>query len=109
MKKQSNNLVGRKVLIDWPVRWQGATTENREHLKTQAAKNEHYYGQTGEIVAYNPTRDDAKNLTVVLDGTKEIVNLFEGAVTITSDPPQDETVAVLKEILEVVRRNDRSG
>jgi hypothetical protein len=109
MKKQNNNLVGRKVLVDWPCRWQGATPANREHLKSEAAAREVYYGQTGEIVAYNPTREDCKNLTVVLDGTKEIVNLYEGAVTITSDPPQDESIAVLKQILAAIEASDRSG
>lgn len=109
MKKQNNNLVGRKVLIDWPVRWRGAQPENREHLKTEAAKKEPYFGETGEIVAYNPTREDCKTLSIVLDSTKEIVSVYDGAVTIKSDPPEDESLSLLRQILAAIKANDRSG
>lgn len=109
MKKQTNNLVGRKVLIDWPVRWQGVVPEHRDRLKEEASKKEHYFGETGEIVAYNPTREDCKTLSIVLDSTKEIVSLYEGAVTIKSGPPEDEAVSILKDILAAIKVSDRSS
>jgi hypothetical protein len=47
-KSVNNNLVGRRVVIDWPCRWQGATPENQATLKEEARKKEHYFGEEGE-------------------------------------------------------------
>lgn len=112
-KAVSNNLVGRRVLIDWPVRWQGATPENQATLKAEARQKEHYFGEEGEIVAYNPSDESGKALTVVLDKSKEIVHLYDGAVTVKSVSPAEQDhkqiVSLLEQILEAIKLNNNHG
>lgn len=112
-KSVNNNLVGRKVIIDWPVRWRGAAAQHVETLKAEAKAKEHYFGETGEIIAYNPAEESAKTLAICLDSSKEIVHLFDGAVTITSDAPSTaehkEMMGVLSEILEAIKSTKQHG
>jgi hypothetical protein len=112
-KSVNNNLVGRKVMIDWPVRWRGADAAHVETLKAEARAKEHYWGETGEIVAYNPAEESAKCLAICLDSTKEIVHLFDGAVTITTVSPREEdhkeVCDLLRQILEAVKTNNNHG
>jgi hypothetical protein len=92
------------VLIDWPVRWRGCLPEYVEQFKADAAKNpsNHYFGETGEIVAVDPRADDSKTLAIVLDSTSEIVHLYDGAVTVTERPKSAdaEILALLQQIVD---------
>jgi hypothetical protein len=112
-KSVNNNLVGRKVMIDWPIRWKGADPKHSETLKAEAKAKEHYFGETGEIVAYNPAEESGKELTICLDNTKEIVHLFYGAVTITTVSPREEdhkeVCDLLRQILAAVQQNNQHG
>ncbi len=111
--KTQNRVVGRKVLIDWPCRWRDALPQYRAGLKEDAKKSEHYFGSTGEVVAYNPG-DDRGELAVLLeqsDKTKpedwgRLVYLFHGAVTFTSEPPNPngEVEELLRQILAAVSK-----
>jgi hypothetical protein len=112
-KSVNNNLVGRKVLIDWPCRWRGAEARHVETLKAEAKAKEHYFGETGEIVAYNPAEESAKCLAICLDSTKEIVHVYDGAVTITTVSPREQdhaqVVDLLQQILEATKANSPFG
>lgn len=112
-KSVNNNLVGRKVLIDWPVRWRSADPKNSEMLKAEAKAKEHYFGETGEIVAYNPGEPSGKELTILLDSSKEIVHLYDGSVTITSVAPREEdhkeVCDLLRQIVAAVKLNNSHG
>jgi hypothetical protein len=112
-KSVNNNLVGRKVLIDWPVRWRGADPTNSEMLKAEAKAKEQNFGETGEIVAYNPGEPSGKELTICLDSSKEIVHLYDGAVTITSVAPREEDhkeiTDLLRRLIGAVERNSTHG
>jgi hypothetical protein len=112
-KSVNNNLVGRKVMIDWPIRWRGADPKHSETLKAEAKAKENYFGETGEIVAYNPGEESAKTLAICLDSTKEIVHLYDGAVTITSVSPREEdhkeVCDLLRQVIAAVRHNNNHG
>jgi hypothetical protein len=101
MRKSNNLLVGSKVLIDWPIRWKATHGFNEQHsaqLRAEAEKTEHYFGKTGTIMAYNPAADDAKELKVLLDGSGELVDLYQGAVTVTQ--PAKLESEIMKEFTE---------
>jgi hypothetical protein len=123
--KKDNNLIGRKVLIDWPVRWREACPNHRDELKAKAKASESYFGHRGEIVAYDPNEERAKCLKILLEGAGQfetdeeiakarlyagvLINLYEGAVTITSDPinPESELLKAAQETnrtLDAIRR-----
>jgi len=105
---QNQNLVGRKVLIDWPIRWSADAgyvgADVQAEFKARASKNEHWFGQTAEIVAYNPNDDEGKVLTLVLDKSGEIVRVMAGAVTITGPAPAGnaDIVKLLQAILVAI-------
>jgi hypothetical protein len=102
--KSTSNLVGRTVLIDWPIRWKSAEPAWREKAKAEAAAKEYYFGLTGEIVAYNAGSEDARDLQIKLEDG-QIIRLYPGAVTITSDAPnpEAEVIALLKEIRDALK------
>lgn len=112
--KTQNRVVGRKVLIDWPVRWRDAVPQFRAGLKEEASKGEPYFGATGEVVAYNPGEDRGE-LAVLLeksDTTKaedvgRLVYLYHGAVTFTSEAPNPngEVEELLRQILATIKEN----
>ncbi len=111
--KTQNRVVGRKVVIDWPVRWRDALPDFRDGLK-EDAKKEPYFGATGEVVAYDPSEERGE-LAVLLeksDTTKaedvgRLVYLYHGAVTFTSEPPNPngEVEDLLRQILAAIKEN----
>lgn len=119
-QKQTSNLVGCKVLIDWPVRWKTMDHEKfRASAKKEAEAKESYFGFTGEIMATFPMDERGRTLTVMLTGgfqgtgleggeksaalTGTLVDLYQGAVTITELPKgNDEVVDLLKQILKAI-------
>lgn len=110
MKKQPNALLGRPVLIDWPIRWKSEMgwREGEEaalKAEAQANRNNLYFGRTGEIVGYNPGSDDGKDLLVKLD-SGELVSLYTGAVTVTGPAPDSnaDVVNLLREIRDLLKK-----
>jgi len=102
---KATNLIGRPVLIDWPVRWKGADDEAA--AKADAAKSESrnwFFGRTGEIVGTQAEDSQGRDLLVKLDDG-QIVALYSGAVTVTGDAPDSnkQVVQLLKEIREVLK------
>ena len=104
-KKPQNNLVGCRVLIDWPVRWKDCREEFKAEQKERAKREEHRFGECGEIVAYNPTAENAKTLAILLDDGR-IEDFYEGAVTVTErpKPPVDESAELLRQILDLLQK-----
>lgn len=110
-KTKTNLLVGAKVVIDWPVRWKGATEKYVQGLRADAEKNEAYFGETGTIVAYNHGAENGKELEILLDGAVreadkgEIANLYIGAVTVTELPKDSnaDVLAALERIESLLR------
>ena len=106
MSKKATNLVGRKVRIDYPIRWITCKPEYVEQMRTDTAKSEPLFGKTGEIVAHDPSAKDGNTLTVLLDDTKRLVYLFDGAVTVTSEAPnpESEIISLLTQILAALKK-----
>lgn len=109
-KVANNNLVGRRVVIDWPVRWRGASPEFQEKLKAEAAQKEHYFGEEGEVTCYDAAE---RELVIILDKSKEIVRVYEGAITVKTVSPAEqdhkEVVSLLTQILEAIKQTNNHG
>src|SRR6185295_14767416 len=91
--------------IDCPMRWKHTRPEFQAQMKAEAQSKEAYFGETGEIVAYDPTEENGNTLVIVLDGSKQVVQLYQGAVTITSDAVNQnkEVIDLLGQILTAVK------
>jgi hypothetical protein len=94
-----NRIVGRKVLIDWPMRWKSHDEKFRDQMRAEAERNEHRFGETGEVVAYNPDDEQARVLAVLCDKDGRLERFHEGAVTFTSQPKTDRVEELLELIL----------
>ncbi len=116
MKKQKQNLVvGAEVLIDYPIRWKTVDEQHRQRCYDEAKAKEFYFGWRGIVVAYNPGCEDGKEFKIKLhDGPHagQLVNLWQGALTIEAMPKEDETDALLLAILnklEEIKINTRKN
>lgn len=112
-KSAYNNLVGRKVVIDWPSRWMGAKPEFHEQLKADAKAQDHLFGEEGEIVGFNPDEPSGKVLVIAVKCTNQLVYRDAGAVTIKSVSPREEdhkeVVDLLRQILDAIKANNNHG
>jgi hypothetical protein len=91
MSKNANlsGLIGRPVLIDWPVRWKDATdpvAAYKEASTPGPSNRSYYFGRTGEVVGTDPGNERGDDLVIKLDDG-QVIQLYHGAVTITGPAP----------------------
>ena len=105
MSKNANlsGLIGRPVLIDWPVRWKDSADPVAAKLAAQApGERNYYFGRTGEVVGTDPGNERGDDLVIKLDDG-QVVQLYHGAVTVVGPAPDPH-----REIRITLKRIDQT-
>ncbi len=100
MKKQSTNLlVGAKIVIDYPNRWQGAkdpAIQARLRAEVETSKNDpsgrgaYFFGENGTIVNYRPNDEKGEMYDVLRDLTGEVISIHQCEFTVQLLPPNKD-------------------